>query len=77
MIEPERLGAHKYGKLLTLTIEQMIQAIQDYAGNDYKVVARETKCFLNGDFKGEIYVWLYPRDQLELMETNEYLRIIK
>jgi len=77
IIEPEELGAHKYGKLLTLTIEQMVQAVEDYAGNDYKVVARELKCFLNDDFKGEIYLWLYPRDNLELMETNEYIRAIK
>ena len=76
-IEPEQLGGHKYGKLLTLTIEQMVQAVEDYAGNDYQVVARETKCFLNGDLKGEIYLWLYPRDNLELMETNEYIQTIK
>ncbi|NVM53361.1 MAG: hypothetical protein HWN66_06620 [Candidatus Helarchaeota archaeon] len=77
MIPPEKLGAHKYGKLHVLTIEQMIQVVEDYTGNDFKVIGRETKCFLNGDSNGEIRIWLYPRDKLDLMESNEYLRQIK
>ena len=77
MIPPEKLGAHKYGKLLVLTIEQMVQTMEDYAGNDFQVVGREIKCFHRGDPYGEIRIWYYPRDKLELMESNEFLRDIK
>jgi hypothetical protein len=77
MLTADKLGAHKYGKLQVLTIEQMTQVMEDYAGNDFEVVGRETKCFLNGDPNGEIRIWLYPRDKPELMEKNEYLRTIK
>ncbi|HUX99816.1 MAG TPA: hypothetical protein VMV49_09700 [Candidatus Deferrimicrobium sp.] len=77
IIPKQALGTHNYGKLLTLTIEQMVQTMEDYAGNDYMVVARELKCFLNGDSHGELQVWLYPRNQLDLMEQNPYLKSIK
>jgi hypothetical protein len=77
MIPPEKLGAHKYGKLLCLTIEQMIQSVEDYAGNDFNVVARELKCFHTGDSHGELRLWLYPRDQPALLDSNDYLRLIK
>ena len=76
-IPPDKLAPHKYGKLLVLTIEQMIQAIQDYAGNNYTVFGRETKCYLNGDPNGEIRIWLYPQDRLDLMDANEHLSRIK
>ncbi len=81
MFPPDRFGAHRYGKLLTLTIEQMIQVIEDYMKNDFQVVARETKCFHKGDVlsnaMAEIRVWLYPKQQLDLMESNIYLKQIK
>ncbi len=76
-ISPEKLGAHKYGKFLCLTTEQMLQATEDYIGNEYTVVGRETKCFLNGDDRGEMRFWFYPNDKLDLMEKNEYLKKIK
>lgn len=76
LIPPEKFGVHKYGKLLCLTIEQMMQLIQDYAGNDYKIVGREINCFLS-DSKGELRFWFYPRDKLNLMEINTYLKQIK
>lgn len=77
IIPPEKLGAHRYGKLQVITIENMIQAMQDYVGNENQVVGREIKCFLNGDDNGEIRFWLYPKDNLELMESNDYLKTIK
>ncbi|MFX0209146.1 MAG: hypothetical protein ACFFDT_24395, partial [Candidatus Hodarchaeota archaeon] len=77
MIPPEKFGSHRYGKLMCLTIEQVIQLIQDYSGNDCKVVGREIECYLAGASKAELRFWLYPKDKLELMEKNEYLKKIK
>ena len=77
MLNPEQLGTHNYGKLLCLTIEQMLQAVEDFAGNEYKVIGREVKCCLNGDPTGEMRFWLYPPDKLHLMEANEYLKKVK
>jgi hypothetical protein len=77
IIDPATLTPHKYGKLLVLTIEQMLQATQDYVGTDRTVVAREVRCFLNGDSNGEIRLWLYPKDKLDLMKANNYLTQIK
>jgi len=77
VIPAEKFGKHRYGRLHVLTIEQITQAVEDYVGNDYHVVGREVKCFHNGDDIGEIRLWLYPRDQLDLMESNEYLKKIK
>ncbi|MHA1265782.1 MAG: hypothetical protein ACTSRS_11170 [Candidatus Helarchaeota archaeon] len=76
-IPPERFGAHRFGKLLTLTIEQMSQLVQDFVGNDVEVVARETRCFHHGDPYGEIRVWFYPRSQPHLKNNNPYLTKIK
>ena len=76
-ISPEKLGAHKYGKFLCITVEQMLQAVQDYIENKYTVVGRETKCFLSGDSQGEMRFWLYPNDNLNLMDQNRYIKEIK
>ena len=70
-------GRHRFGKVLTLTIEQMLQLAQDFLENDFQVVARETKCFHQGDPYGEIQSWMYPRDKLELMDKNPYIKSIK
>ncbi|MHA1650701.1 MAG: hypothetical protein ACTSYB_10950 [Candidatus Helarchaeota archaeon] len=77
MVSPEKFGAYRFGKLLTLTIEQIVQLSQDFLGNNFQVVAREVKCFHQGDPCGEIRIWLYPRDNLQLMESNPYLHQIK
>lgn len=73
----EKLGRHRFGKFLTLTIETMTQIIQDFFGNDLHVVAREIHCFHRGDLYGEIRVWLYPRKNLQLMDSNRYIQEIK
>ena len=77
MIPPEKFGAHRFNKVLTLTVEQMLQLSQDFLENDYHIVAREVKCFHQGDPYGEVQAWMYPRDQLELMDKNPYLKQIK
>jgi len=81
MVPPEKLGAARYGKTIAVTVEQMLQLSQDFLQHNFQVVARETRCFHHGDPFGEIRVWLYPRDNPELMEQlmqqNEYLKKIK
>jgi hypothetical protein len=77
MIPPEKFGAARFGKTVVVTVEQMIQLSQDFLQHDFEVVARETRCFHHGDPFGEIRVWLYPRNKLELMQENSYLRKIK
>ncbi|MHA1130630.1 MAG: hypothetical protein ACTSQI_06575 [Candidatus Helarchaeota archaeon] len=77
MIPAEKFGKHHYGKLQVLTIEQMTQVMQDFAGNDFEVIGRETKCFHRGDDYGEIQLWLYPRSNPQLREKNELLKLIK
>ncbi len=76
-IPPQKLGKHHFGKFLALTIQQMVQIIQDFFGNEYQVVTRETACFHSGDAYGEIRVWLYPSNKLALMQTNPYIQQIK
>jgi len=77
MILPEKLGMQRYGKFTCLTFEQCIQQVEDYTGNDCEVVGRETQCFLQGDPIGEFRFWLYPRNRLDLKESNEYLKKLK
>ncbi|MHA1278499.1 MAG: hypothetical protein ACTSQI_13595 [Candidatus Helarchaeota archaeon] len=77
MVPPEKLGKHRFGKVLTLTIEQMTQLALDFLDHEYQVIAREVRCFHRGDTHGEIRIWLYPRDQLALIQENEYLQRIK
>lgn len=77
MIPPEKLGKQRYGKFTCLTFEQCIQLAQDYAKREVKVIGRETKCFHQGDQTGEMCFWLYPKDNLQLMESNEFLKKLK
>jgi hypothetical protein len=77
MVPPEKLGTARFGKTVAVTIEQMIQLSQDFLQHNFQVTARETRCFHHGDPFGEIRVWLYPRDKLDLMQQNAYLKKIK
>ncbi|MFX1297155.1 MAG: hypothetical protein ACFFD2_20165 [Promethearchaeota archaeon] len=76
-VPAEKLGAHRYGKFIVFTIEQMVQIILDFFKRNFQVVGREVRCFHRGDEVGEIRLWLYPRDNLTLMEENKYLQKIK
>lgn len=77
MVPPEKFGMHRFGKTVALTVEQMIQLSQDFLQHNFQVVAREVRCFHQGDPYGEIRVWLYPRDKQNLMQVNDYLKKIK
>ena len=60
-LESEKFGGFNTGEIFAAIIRSIVQAIQDYVGNDYEVTAKETKCFMRGDEKGEITVWIKPR----------------
>jgi len=74
---PEKFGMHRFGKTVALTVEQMIQLSQDFLQHDFQAIAREVRCFHQGDPYGEIRVWLYPRDKQNLIQLNDYLKKIK
>jgi hypothetical protein len=57
------LGNHDYFHVITELAEAAIQHIQDYVENRYRVLCRETKCFLRGDDQGELTVFFYPKDK--------------
>jgi len=77
MIPSEKLGRHRWGKGFVATIEILTQLAQDFLQHNFQVIAREVMCFHQGDPYGEFRVWLYPREQLELIEVNKYLKLIK
>ncbi len=61
-IESELKEIH-YGDFFALMIGGIIQEIEDYVGNEFKIVAKETKCFMRGDDKGELTLYFYPKEK--------------
>ncbi len=59
----EHFGIFTPGEVLAAIFKGILQALQDYVGNEYNVIARETKCFVRGDPHGEITILLKPREQ--------------
>ncbi|MHA1313310.1 MAG: hypothetical protein ACTSRB_05355 [Candidatus Helarchaeota archaeon] len=60
-ITGEDLEDQEYAKILTALGGATVQSFEDYVGNDYDIVCKETKCFLRGDDKGELTIYFYPR----------------
>ena len=54
------LQGEDYITVLSALSEAAIQDIQDYVGNKYKIVCKETKCFLRGDDQGEMTLYFHP-----------------
>lgn len=54
------LGDANLGDILASIFKGIIQALEEYVGNEYEITARETKCLLRGDTYGEITLWLKP-----------------
>ena len=57
----EDFGGFNFGEILGSVIRGILQALEDYMGNEYVVTTKETKCFMRGDPYGEITVWLKPK----------------
>ena len=60
-VKQEELGEKTLAGFLAVLFEEIIELEQEYVGNDYRVEAKETKCFMKGDPYGEITIKLYPR----------------
>ncbi|MBD3230376.1 MAG: hypothetical protein GF329_19510 [Candidatus Lokiarchaeota archaeon] len=54
-------GRH-YGDFFALMIGGIIQEIMDYVGREYNIESKETKCFMDGDGKGELTLYFHPRE---------------
>jgi hypothetical protein len=62
-IDHTKLKKNSYGELLSRALVALMQLIQDYVGNKYKLVVKETKCRLRGDLYGEAIAYYYPKDE--------------
>ena len=62
-VTAEMLGEAEYLAVITSLGESAVQVIQDFVGNSYNIVCKETKCILKGDEKGEMTVYFYPKTE--------------
>ncbi len=60
-LQQEDFKSANFGDILSSIFKGIVQALQDYVGNNFEVTAKETKCFMRGDPYGEITLWLRPR----------------
>ncbi len=51
-----------YGSCASGIFETALQMVQDYVENPYRVVVRETKCFMRGDQVQEFTAYFYPKE---------------
>ena len=68
-IKLDELGHRGYAEILGNALTALVQMVQDSVENDYKVVLKETRCFLRGDNYGEQTLFFYPKEE----ETEETL----
>ncbi|MHA1784738.1 MAG: hypothetical protein ACTSVY_04850, partial [Candidatus Helarchaeota archaeon] len=61
-VDPDKLGDRNYGEIMAMAFTVLLQEIQNYVENDYKIVGKETKCYLRGDDKGEYTFYFYPKE---------------
>lgn len=52
-----------YASCASGIFETALQMVQDYVKNSYKVVVRETKCFMRGDDCQEFTAWFFPKKE--------------
>jgi hypothetical protein len=67
-IDHTKLKRNSYGELLARALVALMQMIQDYVGNEYRLDVKETKCRLRGDTWGEGVVYFYPKDDTSNIE---------
>ncbi len=60
---PAQEGELGYGSCACGIFESALQQVQDYVGNPYQVVVRETKCFHRGDNIQEFTAFFYPKEE--------------
>ncbi|MFX0140097.1 MAG: hypothetical protein ACFFDN_41025 [Candidatus Hodarchaeota archaeon] len=64
--EENKLTQKDFGELgmcnvIAVVMKGILQALQDYVGNDYDITKEITKCFMRGDDYGEFIYTLTPR----------------
>ncbi|MHA1266942.1 MAG: hypothetical protein ACTSRS_17020 [Candidatus Helarchaeota archaeon] len=60
-IDVSKLKKNSYGELLASALVALLQMIQDYVGNKYHLVVKETKCLLRGDPFNEGVTFFFPK----------------
>lgn len=73
-ITKEDLKSENYGKIIEVLLSQTVELVEEFVENKYKVICKETKCFLRGDSVGEYRIWLYPEEEFEeKIKLNKYI----
>jgi hypothetical protein len=67
-IDHSKLKKNSYGELLARALVALMQMIQDYVGNEYRLEVKEIKCMLRGDEYGEGVVFFFPKDDTSITE---------
>jgi len=71
-IKLDELAHRGFGEILGHAVAALMQITQDYVGNNYDVITKETKCFLRGDAYGELTMFFYPKkEEGEVSEKEE------
>ncbi|NVM52736.1 MAG: hypothetical protein HWN66_03450 [Candidatus Helarchaeota archaeon] len=65
LINKETMGNQSWGAQVSGIFEALMQAVQDYVGNNYKIKVKETKCIMKGDASNEFTMWFIPREMIE------------
>ncbi|MHA1271404.1 MAG: hypothetical protein ACTSPY_16545 [Candidatus Helarchaeota archaeon] len=61
-ITPDMIGESDYLTVITSLGQAAVQNVEDYVGNSYRIVCKETKCRCRGDTKGELTVFFYAKE---------------
>jgi len=62
-LDHTKFKENSYGELLAKALVALLQMIQDYVGNEYNLVVKETKCLLRGDSFNEGVTFFFPKEE--------------
>ena len=62
IINKKTMGNQTWGCQCAGIFESIMQAVQDYVGNNYEIKVKETKCLMRGDSKNEYIMLFIPRE---------------
>ncbi|MFX0134798.1 MAG: hypothetical protein ACFFDN_14245, partial [Candidatus Hodarchaeota archaeon] len=62
MINKETMGNQTWGGQCAGIFESIMQAVQDFMGNNYEIKVKETKCIMRGDSNNEYKMFFIPRE---------------
>ncbi|MHA1301166.1 MAG: hypothetical protein ACTSO9_17230 [Candidatus Helarchaeota archaeon] len=61
-INKKTMGNQTWGCQVAGIFEAVMQTIQNYVGNKYEIICKETKCIMKGDAYNEYTMWFIPLD---------------